>query len=242
NTSIFILLMLRPPLRFTLFPYTTLFRSTNGADLLVDSPPTLDTSYNYALKTPNPWTNGWDFNDSYFVTIKKAKLDSLGFNAATWTVERDVAGLHNSPAKPCLLSGSGYQFTQAAGGETIPADGALTGAFTTLTGPTYTENFAGDIGTGTIILNAPAGFVFDTGGTAPTVAVLKVGGGSGSTIQGSVTAVSQTQITYTVTSASAVASKLTWQNVRVRPTSGTPLAGGSLTRSGTASVPGLPTG
>jgi len=56
---------------------------TNGADLLVDSPPTLDTSYNYTLKTPNPWTNGWDFNDSYFVTIKKAKLDSLGFNAAT---------------------------------------------------------------------------------------------------------------------------------------------------------------
>ena len=38
-----------------------------------------------------------------------------------------------------------------------------------MTGPSYTENAIGDVGTGTIIVNAPAGFVFDTGGTAPTV-------------------------------------------------------------------------
>ena len=34
---------------------------------------------------------------------------------------------------------------------------------------------------------------------------------------------------------------LTWQNVRVRPTAGTPLASGILTRSGTANVVGLST-
>src|SRR6185369_8207860 len=35
--------------------------------------------------------------------------------------------------------------------------------------------------------------------------------------------------------------KLTWQNVRVRPTAGTPLASGTLSRSGTANVVGLTT-
>ena len=45
-----------------------------------------------------------DFCDAYFVTFKKAKLASLGFNSATWKVEPDLLGLHNSPAKPCLVS------------------------------------------------------------------------------------------------------------------------------------------
>src|SRR5262249_1396235 len=35
------------------------------------------------------------------------------------------------------------------------------------------------------------------------------------------------------------ACKLTWQNVRVRPTAGTPLASGNLSRSGTATIVGL---
>src|SRR5262249_53546474 len=49
------------------------------------------------------------------------------------------------------------------------------------------------------------------------------------------------QLVFTVTSASAsgVTCKLTWQNVRVRPTAGTPLASGNLSCSGTASVIGL---
>src|SRR5204862_4368222 len=38
-----------------------------------------------------------------------------------------------------------------------------------------------------------------------------------------------------------VTCKLTWQNIRVRPTAGTPLASGSLCMSGTASVVGLST-
>jgi predicted outer membrane repeat protein len=84
----------------------TAFTKTNinGADLLLNSPPTTDTISSYRLKTPSPWTRGWDFCDAYFVTIKKAKLDSIGFNRATWKVEPDLVGLHNSPAKPCLPS------------------------------------------------------------------------------------------------------------------------------------------
>ncbi len=217
----------------------------NSADLLLDSPPTMDTYRDYTLKTPNPWTSGWDFQNSYFVTIKKAKLDSLGFNIATWHVEPDLAGLHNSPSKPCPTGGgcSGLaQVTPATGGEAISADSAVTGAFATLTGPVYTEDAAGQVGLGTIILNAPAGFIFDTGSTPPTVSSVKTGGGAGnSPVQGSVTSVTTTQITYTVTAISGNQSVLTWQNVRVRPTAGTPLASGQLTRSGTAVVTGLPT-
>src|SRR6516165_7000625 len=55
------------------------------------------------------------------------------------------------------------------------------------------------------------------------------------------TSVTSTQLTFTVTSASAsgVTCSLTWQNVRVRPTAGTPLAFGNLTCTGTASLTGV---
>jgi hypothetical protein len=76
------------------------------ANLLVDSPPTLDKSGTtpaaYVL-TPNAagnFTNGWNFHDTYFVTINAAKLAAIGFNSS-WTVQPNLAALHNSPAKPC---------------------------------------------------------------------------------------------------------------------------------------------
>src|SRR5207247_8920430 len=115
------------------------------------------------------------------------------------------------------------------------------GTFTSLPGPNYSENSTGQIGTGTIILNAPAGFIFDTGGTAPTVAITTTSGGSSTdNVQGSVTARSSTQLTFTVTrkSQNSARSKLTWQNLRVRPVAGTPLASGYLSPSGTARVVG----
>src|SRR5206468_8921828 len=46
-------------------------------------------------------------------------------------------------------------------------------------------------------------------------------------------------ITYTVTAISGNPTRLTWQNIRVRPTAGTPLAKGSLRATGTANVVGL---
>ena len=50
--------------------------------------------------------------------------------------------------------------------------------------------------------------------------------------------VTSTQMTFTVSSSSinGVTCKLTWQNARVRPTAGTPLASGNLKVSGTATV------
>jgi hypothetical protein len=75
--------------------------ATNGQDLLVNSPKTVDTISNYTLVTPNPWANGWDFHDTYFVTIFKSKLTALGFDPNTWKVEPNLTVLHNSPAKAC---------------------------------------------------------------------------------------------------------------------------------------------
>src|SRR5205823_1635495 len=104
------------------------------------------------------------------------------------------------------------------------------------------------VGTGTIILNAPSGFIFDTGGTAPTVRIDGASSasknvnhvGNGSSV--AMTSVTSTQLTFTVTfSSSGATCTLTWQNVRVRPTAGTPLASGNLTASGTATVLGLST-
>src|SRR5439155_579438 len=59
----------------------------------------------------------------------------------------------------------------------------------------------------------------------------------------SMTSITTTQLTFTVTSSSSggTLSKMTWQNVRVRPTAGTPLASGNLRESGTAIVLSLST-
>src|SRR5262249_4183414 len=176
------------------------------------------------------------------------------FNAnGTFTLtSTDLTDASKSAYTSPLITVSPAQFTPATGGTSISADGA-TGTFISLTGPSYSENASGDVGTGTIIVNAPAGFVFDTGGTAPTILLTRLtgSGNAGNNINGvssgtavSMTSVTSTQIVFTVTSSSqsGVTCKLTWQNVRVRPTAGMPLASGNLTRNGTASATGLPVG
>ncbi len=74
---------------------------TSAANILVDSPPTVDKVSNYILTAAAAPFAGWDFHDTYFVTIGAAKLAALGFDAATWTVKPNLDSLHNSPAKPC---------------------------------------------------------------------------------------------------------------------------------------------
>ena len=144
---------------------------------------------------------------------------------------------------------SSSQLTPATGGSAISADGSA-GLFVTLTGPAYTENNIGNAGTGTITLNAPAGFIFDTGGSVPTVRI--DGGSSSKNINTAssgtslpMTSITTTQLIFTVTTASAsggTPNTLTWQDVRVRPTAGTPLASGNITNSGSASLSGVPAG
>ena len=115
-----------------------------------------------------------------------------------------------------------------------PASGGATNFFqhgrrhyTTLTGPIIAESSVGQVGTGTIVLSAPAGFVFNT---AASVNVLVNGGGFGSNINnvpnnGTIAATkTTTTLSVTITSKSSGFNNqntLTWQNVQVRPTTGT---------------------
>src|SRR6185503_9583505 len=98
------------------------------------------------------------------------------FNAnGTFTLTAtDLSNGSNRPSTSPAITVSPAQFTPATGGGAIAADGAANGTFTTLTGPSYSENASGDVGLGTIIINAPSGFIFDTGGTAPTVLVTRI--------------------------------------------------------------------
>src|SRR5205814_278444 len=132
---------------------------------------------------------------SFFVT-----LNTVG--SATITAADVTDGTKATNTSPSITVGAA-QFTQATGGSAIPADGA-TGTFTSLTGPTYAENADGDVGLGTIILNVPGGFLFDTNGTAPTV---RINGGAQSKNINSVndgtsmpmTSISTTQLVFTIT-------------------------------------------
>lgn len=127
----------------------------------------------------------------------------------------------------------------ATGGSVISAD-TTGGAWTTLTGPIATESLSGDIGTGTIILNAPAGFVFND---AAAVSALVSGSATpanningvanNGTIRATVAA-DGSSITLTVTETSTSANTLTWQNIQVRPASGAPLVTGGLAESGSS--------
>lgn len=142
--------------------------------------------------------------------------------------------------------------TPATGGTAISADTAAaspgTGAWTALTGPVIAEGSTADIGTGTIILNAPSGYEFNTAAGTTVLVTRTQGSGandrnindvaSGTTLA---TAISASQITFTVTAATSngVRNSLTWQNVQVRPTQGCPIAAsGNMTRSGTATISG----
>ncbi len=136
--------------------------------------------------------------------------------------------------------------TAATNGSSISAD--ETGvAWTTLTGPILAENNSGNIiGTGTIILTAPSGFVFNTGVTV-TVKITTGSGTAGNNINNvalnstyNCTISSDgTRITNTITATSGAANTIQYQNIQVRPTAGTPLASGNLTESGTAALSGL---
>src|SRR5207247_7560797 len=101
--------------------------TTGGVNLALDSPP---ADLNYVPS--NPALLQWNFHNTYFVTIKKAKLQSIGFldangNPVTgWTVEPNATTLHNSPAKVC----QGTPLVPATGGAAIAADTGAPGPCT----------------------------------------------------------------------------------------------------------------
>ncbi len=202
----------------------TLTVTLNGVTYTVgDGNLTVDGSGNWSLTVPaaNELTaaTGGGFNGNYTVT-------------ATVT---DTAGNTLSSSSTITISAAGTAtLTPASGGAALSADNAASATFTTLSGPSYLEGAGGNVSVGTIILKAPTGFVFDTGGIAPTVLVTgsaTAGNNVNDAATGSslaISSISSSQITFTVTAASTVANSLVWQNVRVRPSSGTPLASGNI--------------
>ena len=143
------------------------------------------------------------------------------------------------------ISVSSSPVTAAMGGSAIPAATAG-GAYTTLIGPVYTESKAGNIGIGTIILNAPAGFVFDT--SCCPLATVRINGDpskSGRNINDTgnggyyALTVTPTQAIFGITAKSSTPNTLTWQNLRVRPVADNPLAEGMITKSGTSVMVGV---
>ncbi|HUJ86204.1 MAG TPA: hypothetical protein VLX30_05070, partial [Burkholderiales bacterium] len=137
--------------------------------------------------------------------------------------------------------------TAASGGGAISAD-SFGAAWTALTGPELDEtsrNGSGAFGTGTIVLNAPAGFRFNTAATV-TVSVgrisgsgnssnqINIGAGRGNSNTAAVTATAIT-ITVTATSGSSTLNSLTWSGIQVQPTASCPLASGAISESGSSS-------
>jgi hypothetical protein len=81
-----------------------------SVNLLIDSPPTDPLQQTYVISDPT--LVGWDFHDTYFVTISAAKLASIGFDPDTWTVSPNASQLHNSPAKACPTNTGAAAVTQ----------------------------------------------------------------------------------------------------------------------------------
>lgn len=159
----------------------------------------------------------------------------------------------------CIFGGTANAgtVTVATGGSEIPSNTApgciSAGTWTTLTGPVYTEAGPAEVAIGTIILNVPTGFAFDTGGIAPTVLITRTAGsgndnkninGVASGTSVAITAITATTLQFTVTATSfgGVQNSLTWKNIRVRPTTSTPLASGNMTKTGTATMTGVTAG
>ena len=135
--------------------------------------------------------------------------------------------------------------TAATGGTTISAD-TVGGVYTTLTGPVLSESAAGQIksnnGQAVITLTAPTGFEFDTSNHA--IVTLTEGNGTANNninnlaINDTIvtTTPDSSHILFTITSQSSSSKNtLTYSNIRVRPTAGTPLSG-NLVLSSTGMV------
>lgn len=135
--------------------------------------------------------------------------------------------------------------TTATGGSSISAD-TTSGTYTMLTGPTIQEGASRDIpGTGTIVLSAPSGFIFNTGAIVTATITRDTGNKNCFTFASNTATPTTSTITFSTSTSDSNTNTychVTFSNVQVRPSSGTPLASGNITYTGSAVVSGLATG
>jgi cysteine-rich repeat protein len=121
------------------------------------------------------------------------------------------------------------------------------GTWTSTSGPSIVESANRQVTTGTLILNAPAGFAFRTGGSGTVTATITKIVGSNSycfTFDDLTIQPSTSTITFTVTDNDDTDGtpdtycQVVFSGVQIRPTSSTPLVKGDITLSGTASIGG----
>ncbi len=140
--------------------------------------------------------------------------------------------------------------TAATGGGAISADTNTangTATWTTLTGPTIAEGAFRDFpGTGTFILSAPSGFSFNTGAAVTATITRTAGTGSCFAFTSTTATPAAGTVTFTLNAQdgnpNTTRCKVVFSNIQVRPTAGTPLATGNVTKSGTATVSGITNG
>lgn len=130
--------------------------------------------------------------------------------------------------------------TPATGGTGISADNFATGTWTTLTGPIIEETAPGQLQTGNIRFQAPSGFVWDTGGAAPTATVTQP---KGNRITVTLSSRTSTEVIFQLTGNSGGSPPnnphtITFSDLRLRPVQGTPLTSGEIRNAGSAAPGG----
>ncbi|MCG8373730.1 MAG: T9SS type A sorting domain-containing protein, partial [Balneolales bacterium] len=126
------------------------------------------------------------------------------------------------------------KITPATGGEAISADDANT-TYTSLSGPFIQEGFFQELTFGgTIVLNAPTGYEWNTSGTYGVTITPAYGGLT--TLDASFTSITSTELTYTIDDTSRSTSspgQLEFTGLQIRPTSGSLPNTGDITNTGT---------
>jgi hypothetical protein len=179
----------------------------------------------------------------------EVRADNMGRIETPWYVSTHEAGATLRLTATGVASGLNSEFiftdaaiTPASGGTAIPAD-TYNGAYTALAGPVIVETIVGDVSLGTIVLTAPAGFQFDTSAPQPIITLngdnnnKNINGQTNGTIIPLTVTTNTISLTVTSKSKGQTRNTLTYSNIRVRPTAGTPLASGNITNTGTSIFP-----
>lgn len=129
------------------------------------------------------------------------------------------------------------KITAAKNGENISADNTNT-TYTILTGPIIKEGFSGELSAnGTIILDVPSGFEWNTA-IIPTVTTGAVYGGT-SSLDVSFSSITSSKVTFTVNTASTSnPGEIEISGLEVRPTNGILPNTGNITNTGTTGLGG----
>ncbi len=168
---------------------------------------------------PNVSNQSWDGEIAEFIYYSRSLTDE-----ERESVEDYLSEKYDVPIR---------KITPATGGEAISADDANT-TFTSLSGPFIQEGFIKELTFGgTIILNAPSGFEWNTSGTYGVTVTPAYGGTTA--LAASFTSATSSLLTFTIDDTSTSASnpgQLEFTGLEIRPTTGVLPNTGNITNSG----------